>query len=176
MLLLVGHDPQNDNFRKTNDDFYSTSGHLLYGVGLGIEKDSRMRYVVKKVLPGGAAGLSCQIHPGDIIVDIDNHPTTGVPEHRIAQWVLGEAGALRTTLRTEKNITLDTLRTTDVLKYRTSDSLRTTYVLKYLTLDTLRTTYVLKFLTRNGFWARQVLKYLSLGTKIRNLGIKICNF
>ena len=62
-----------------------------------------MRYVVKKVLPGGAAGLSCQIHPGDIIVDIDNHPTTGVPEHQIAQWVLGEAGALRTTtLRSKK--------------------------------------------------------------------------
>ena len=62
-----------------------------------------MRYVVKKVLPGGAAGLSCQIHPGDIIVDIDNHPTTGAPEHQIAQWVLGEAGALRNTLRTKKS-------------------------------------------------------------------------
>jgi hypothetical protein len=90
-----------------------------------------MRYVVKKVLPGGAAGLSCQIHPGDIIVDIDNHPTTGVPEHRIAQWVLGEAGALRTKISNFRSFTYYF-----VLKYLTRSGIWARQVLKYLTLGT----------------------------------------
>ena len=67
---------------------------LSHGVGLGIATDAAGRCVVTKVLPGGAAAFSGQVHKGDIVLSIDNRPTAGMSEGEIPEYFLGEAGTV----------------------------------------------------------------------------------
>jgi C-terminal processing protease CtpA/Prc len=67
---------------------------LSHGIGLAIERDARNNCVVSRVLPGGAAAFSGQVHKGDIIMKIDNYPTANMSEDDVPQWFLGEAGTV----------------------------------------------------------------------------------
>ena len=67
---------------------------MSHGVGLGIATDAAGRCVVTRVLPGGAAAFSGQVHKGDIVLSIDHRPTAGMSEGQIPEHFLGEAGTV----------------------------------------------------------------------------------